>query len=72
MVVLSRMSGMIPRIVNSLFEQIGEVDKNIEVTIKVMFVEIYLENIRDLLEPTSINLDVRAACEGVGVDDCHI
>ena len=54
-------SGIIPRVIRGLFDGIEGLDKNIEVTIKVMYVEIYLENIRDLLEPSSLNLEVRSA-----------
>ena len=59
LLTLTPESGVIPRIIRQLFEGLQSVDKNAEVTIKVMYVEIYLETIRDLLEPTSLNLEVR-------------
>ena len=55
-------AGFIPRMVKALFTGLGDACKanpNLEVTVKVSYVEVYMETIRDLLEPTSINLQVR-------------
>lgn len=45
--------------VHGLFEGVDKADPNLEFSIKVSYVEIYMETIRDLLEPSSINLQVR-------------
>lgn len=53
--------GIIPRAVEALFQGVSEADENIEFTVKVSYVEIYLEKIRDLLDSTRLknNLNVR-------------
>jgi kinesin family member 5 len=64
--------GLIPRVVFGLFDALGQAcqdNSNIEVTVKVSYVEIYMETIRDLLKPTSINLELREDRErGVFID----
>lgn len=60
-------AGFIPRSATALFEGLAEVcrsNPSIEVTVKVTYVEVYMETIRDLLEPTSINLEVGYLCSG--------
>ncbi|GBN99966.1 Kinesin heavy chain [Araneus ventricosus] len=42
--------GIIPRIVNDIFNHIYSMDENIEFHIKVSYFEIYLDKIRDLLD----------------------
>jgi kinesin family protein 5 len=53
--------GIIPRSVNSIFEGVSSSDETLEFTIKVSYVEIYMEKIRDLLDDTKVknNLTVR-------------
>ncbi len=54
-------AGFIPRAISHMFSKLAEVcarNPNMEVTVKVSYVEIYMETIRDLLEPESINLEV--------------
>lgn len=51
--------GLIPRCVNSLFEEIGKSDPNLQFQVVVSFFEVYCEKIRDLLNPQSINLKLR-------------
>ena len=53
--------GIIPRSVEALFSAVIEADENIEFTFKVSYVEIYMEKIRDLLDPNRLknNLTVR-------------
>ena len=55
--------GIIPRAVHQLFEGIASADPNVELVIKVSYVESYMERIRDLLDPTHVrdNLQVRLA-----------
>jgi len=62
--------GIIPRIVSYIFEQIDEASEAIEFTIKVSMIEIYMERIRDLLDPKKINLQVHEDKEkGIFIGD---
>mmetsp|Transcript_10078 Transcript_10078/g.15095 ORF Transcript_10078/g.15095 Transcript_10078/m.15095 type:complete len:825 (+) Transcript_10078:64-2538(+) len=51
--------GVIPRIVEDIFTGIQNADVNIEFAVEVSYVEIYLENIKDLLHPANDNLKIR-------------
>jgi kinesin family protein 5 len=53
--------GIIPRVVEALFEAVSEADESIEFTFKVTYVEIYMEKIKDLLDETGlkVNLTIR-------------
>lgn len=42
--------GIIPRIINDIFNHIYSMDENIEFHIKVSYFEIYMDRIRDLLD----------------------
>jgi len=53
------MKGVIPRMVKTIFELIEVADENIEFLVKVSYIEIYLEKIRDLLDGEKDNLRVR-------------
>ena len=44
------MKGLIPRIVESVFDSVDRADPETEFTIQVSYIEIYLEKIRDLLD----------------------
>jgi kinesin family protein 5 len=50
--------GIIPRIVEQIFDSIRRSDGSIEFTVKVSYMEIYMEKIRDLLLPTNDNLPI--------------
>ena len=50
--------GIIPRIVEQIFASIAASPMNIEYTVKVSYMEIYMEKIRDLLDPLHDNLPV--------------
>ncbi|KAK5602644.1 Kinesin-1 heavy chain [Crenichthys baileyi] len=52
------MMGIIPRIVEDIFNYIYSMDENSEFHIKVSYFEIYLDKIRDLLDVTKKNLSV--------------
>ena len=43
--------GIIPRMVDTVFDKIAKAGNQYEFTIKVSYAEIYLERIRDLLNP---------------------
>lgn len=51
--------GIIPRAINDVFAFIEATEDEIEFTIKVSFLEIYLEKVRDLLNPSQANLKIR-------------
>ncbi|KAI4194844.1 MAG: hypothetical protein LQ346_003605 [Caloplaca aetnensis] len=50
--------GIIPRIVEQMFESILRSPGNIEYTVRVSYMEIYMERIRDLLVPQNDNLPI--------------
>jgi len=43
--------GIVPRMVKSVFERIQQASESIEFTVKVSMLEIYCENLKDLLNP---------------------
>ncbi|XP_053373488.1 kinesin heavy chain-like isoform X2 [Mercenaria mercenaria] len=54
----AEMQGIIPRIVQDIFNYIYGMDENLEFHIKVSYFEIYMDKIRDLLDVTKTNLSV--------------
>lgn len=52
------LKGIIPRITEQIFQSIVESDASLEYLVKVSYMEIYLEKIRDLLAPQNDNLQV--------------
>ncbi len=56
--------GLIPRAAHAIFEGIEKLDDVVEVTITCSFLEIYREQIRDLLAPKNIGLKVRETPNG--------
>ena len=50
--------GIIPRIVNDIFNHIFTMEMNLEFHIKVSYYEIYMDKIRDLLDVSKVNLSV--------------
>ncbi|XP_003398982.1 kinesin heavy chain isoform X2 [Bombus affinis] len=50
--------GIIPRIVNDIFNHIYGMEENLEFHIKVSYFEIYMDKIRDLLDVSKVNLSV--------------
>lgn len=66
------MKGIIPRIVEQIFASIMRSDGNTEFTVKVSYMEIYMERIRDLLVPQNDNLPVHEdKARGVYVKGLH-
>jgi len=51
--------GVIPRVIDDIFDRIAEAPEHLEFTIRASYLEIYLEKIRDLLDPARDNLQVR-------------
>ncbi len=63
--------GVIPRLVEEVFRGIEEADEGLEFTVKVSYIEIYYERIRDLLNTQSQgsdNLKVRENQHGVYIE----
>ncbi|WWC85238.1 uncharacterized protein L201_000100 [Kwoniella dendrophila CBS 6074] len=52
------LKGLIPRIVQQIFASILSADSVIEYTVKVSYMEIYMEKIKDLLAPQNDNLSI--------------
>ncbi|RSH95610.1 hypothetical protein EHS25_000702 [Saitozyma podzolica] len=53
-----KLKGIIPRIVEQIFASIMAADERIEYTVKVSYMEIYMEKIKDLLAPQNDNLSI--------------
>ena len=51
--------GIIPRMVRHVFHNIMLSDSDIEYTVKVSIIEIYMEKIRDLIDLSKTNLNIR-------------
>ena len=61
--------GIVPRASSHIFDIIRNDDRAIQYSIKASFLEIYKENIRDLLQPSSNSLPVRESpTKGVYVE----
>ncbi|XP_056007351.1 kinesin heavy chain-like [Ostrea edulis] len=54
----TKMHGIIPRIVQDIFNYIYGMEENLEFHIKVSYFEIYMDKIRDLLDISKVNLSV--------------
>ena len=54
----SRLKGITPRMIDTVFHTISTASDSMEFTVKVGYCEIYLEKIKDLLNPTKTNLKV--------------
>lgn len=61
--------GIVPRLVESLFEAIEEADEVYEFVVKVSYVEIYLERLRDLLKPSNEKMKIRESKHGVYIQN---
>jgi kinesin family member 5 len=60
-----QLKGLIPRTVEEIFRAVAEADEALEFVVKVSYIEIYMERVRDLLDVyhTKVNLQVRAAAK---------
>ncbi|KAL7678364.1 hypothetical protein ACOME3_004592 [Neoechinorhynchus agilis] len=50
--------GIVPRIISDIFNHIYSMDSALQFHIKISYFEIYMDKIRDLLDPTKVNLAV--------------
>jgi len=53
------LKGIIPRMITTVFTAIRSATDNLEFTVKIGYCEIYMERIKDLLNPAQSNLKVR-------------
>ena len=60
------LQGIIPRMVRTVFNRIETASEAIEFSVKVAMVEIYMEKIRDLIDPRKDNLRIHEE-KGKGV-----
>jgi len=64
-----QLRGIIPRMNSTIFEGVQNADQNIEFLVKASYIEIYKEKIRDLLDNSKGNLQVREEkTKGIWVD----
>ena len=62
--------GILPRIVNDIFTAIDASSDSLEFMAKVSYIEVYLEKIRDLLDPSKHNVRIREdRRKGVWLED---
>lgn len=52
------LQGIIPRMVRTVFNRIDTASDAVEFSVKVSMIEIYMEKIRDLLEPKKDNIKI--------------
>lgn len=50
--------GIIPRMIETVFDYISSADEHLEFTVKVGYCEIYMEKVKDLLDPRRNNLKI--------------
>lgn len=55
----SELKGLIPRIVEDIFDTVSTQDEHMEFTIQVSYIEIYLEKLRDLFNPSKKDLVIK-------------
>lgn len=64
------LQGIVPRMVRTVFNHIDNSSENIEFTVKVSMMEIYMEKIRDLLDPSKSNMQIKVdKTKGIYVGD---
>jgi kinesin family protein 5 len=64
------MQGVIPRMVRTVFEEIENSSEDIEFTVKVSMIEIYMEKVKDLIDPKKSNLKIHEdKVKGIYIDD---
>ena len=61
--------GITPRVVDAIFKAIEAAPDTSEFTLRVAYMEIYMERVRDLLNPVSTNLNIRQdAVRGIWIE----
>ena len=59
------LKGVIPRMVKTIFSFIEESPETIEFSMKVGYLEIYLEKVKDLLKPSHLDLKIKEDKQGI-------
>lgn len=59
--------GIMPRIINDIFQHIYSMEENLEFHIKVSYFEIYMDKIRDLLDGEYMNWILIKICSFINV-----
>lgn len=59
--------GMIPRMVEHIFAEIESAPATMDFVVKVSYVEIYMERVRDLMNPSAHDLKIREDRKGRGI-----
>ena len=54
-----KLKGIIPRMIKTIFDFIEETDDKVEFTMRVGYCEIYLEKIKDLLNPMNFDMKIK-------------
>lgn len=66
----SEQEGIVPRMINHVFNHIMNSVSDIEYIVKVSMIEIYMEKIKDLIEVSRVNLNVREdKSKGIYIED---
>lgn len=55
----AQQKGLIPRLVESIFSRIAQSPDHIEFRLKLSFIEIYMEKLRDLIDVNRTDLKIR-------------
>ena len=55
----SLQKGIIPRMVRHIFQYIEHTDESLEFAMKIGYCEIYLEKIKDLLNPLQLDMKIK-------------
>lgn len=64
------LEGIIPRTIKDTFEFIRNTTENIEFTVKISMVEIYMERIKDIIDPSRKDLNIREdKAKGIYIED---
>ena len=67
--------GIIPRVAYDIFDKIYQQPEHMEFIIKISYIEIYMDRIRDLLDPQRDNLpvheDVHGSCYVKGTKNVY-
>lgn len=52
-------AGLVYRAANAIFEHIGAAPENIDFTVQLEMVELYMERVKDLFNPRKADLEIR-------------
>jgi len=64
--------GIQPRLVEDLFKAINSAPENVKFSVEVSYVEIYLNELRDLLDPRKRNLEIKSDNQGMKIKNATL